>query len=87
MKRLKDKFLELNMDYQISPVKYLNFQNHEGELSPFTKSHIYESQSEIRIWIPRKVESEFIFYIGDISDISYKCRIEYLKELEAEVLI
>jgi hypothetical protein len=86
MKRLKRIFTELKMDFQISPVKYLNFKKYEGELSPFTKSHIYESQSETRIWIPRKAEDEFIFYIGDISDISYKCRIEDLNKLEAEVL-
>ncbi|MFN8339208.1 MAG: hypothetical protein U0T36_09330 [Saprospiraceae bacterium] len=85
-KRIEGKFAELKMDFQISLVKYLNFSEYEGELSPFTKSHIYESQSEVRIWIPRKEEGEFIFYIGDISDISYKCKIEDLKKLEVEIL-
>ncbi|MGE5354829.1 MAG: hypothetical protein ACM3PT_01195 [Deltaproteobacteria bacterium] len=86
MKRIEDKFAELKMDFQISLVEYLNFSEYEGELSPFTKSHIYESQSEVRIWIPRKEEGPFIFYIGDISDISYKCKIEDLNKLEAEIL-
>lgn len=84
--RLINKFKELEMDFQIGPVKYLNFKEYEGELSPFTKSDVYESQSEIRIWIPRNDEDQFTFYLGDISDISYKCKIENLEKLEAEVL-
>jgi hypothetical protein len=86
IKRLKGKFEELGMEYQLGPVKYLDFKKYEGELSPFVKSNVYENQSEIRIWIPRDKGDSFIFYLGDISDICHKIRIEDLDKLEVELL-
>ena len=63
-RRITKKFIDLNLKFQISPVKYLNFKEYEGELSPFTKSNVYQSQSEIRIWIPRDGDEQFTFYLG-----------------------
>lgn len=85
-RRLQIALEEQQILYQFGPVKYLDFQTYEGELSPYTKSNKFESQCEIRLWIPRDEENEFIFYIGDISDISYKCKIDDLNKIEVEVL-
>lgn len=85
-RRLKRCFRSLDRNYQINAVRYVDFNSYEGELTPFMKSDKYICQREIRIWIPNKKDDKYIFHLGSISDISYKCKIEDLHKIEIEVL-
>ena len=87
LRRLEKRLSELNIENQMCPVQYRDFNKHEGKLGPFIKSDKYKSQNEVRVWIPRQSDDKFEVYIGDISDISYKCRKENLENLKMEVLI
>jgi hypothetical protein len=44
-----------------------------------------EYQKEIRLWIPNNKQDLFELYIGDISDISFKCKVEDLDKIEVDV--
>ena len=87
LKRIDQSLNKISKDYHWSPVHYFDSSSYEGELSPFYKSQIYQYQNEVRIWIPNKEEKPFEFYIGDISDISYKVKVENLNNIEVEVVV
>jgi hypothetical protein len=85
LNRVSRKLKSLSLEFNYSPVYYYNPNTYEGELSPFYKSNNYSYQNEIRIWIPNKNEKPFEFYIGDISDISYKIPVFDLDKMEVDV--
>jgi len=84
LNRINKKLRSLSIEYNFSPVTYFDPKTFEGGLSPFYKSNIYSYQNEIRLWIPNKSEKPFEFYIGDISDISYKIPVSDLDKIEGE---
>lgn len=53
-----------------SPVIYYNEKEHRGVLGPFYKSKLYESQNELRFWIPNKLNTPITLKIGNITDIA-----------------
>ncbi len=85
--RINQALLNLGKDYNFFPVNYYNPLEYQGELSPFYKAIEYSHQNEVRLWIPNKKEEPFEFFIGDISDISYKINVGDLDKIEVEVLI
>ncbi|MBV6485851.1 MAG: hypothetical protein KFKLKKLM_02460 [Flavobacteriales bacterium] len=81
LKRIENKLKPINKLFNFHPVNYIDFKSYEGELSPFYKSNEYKGQNEIRLWIPNEKEDVFEFFIGDITDISYKMPVSMFNEL------
>jgi hypothetical protein len=80
---LKNKSIQ----FQIHRVRYYDSKTYEGDLDQFDKSDKYEYQKEIRLWIPNNKQELFELYIGDISDISFKCKVEGLDQLAVDVTV
>jgi hypothetical protein len=85
-KRIKRELNKRNKEFNFSPVNYYDTKTYEGELSPFYKSNKYSYQNEIRLWIPNEIEKPYEFFIGDISDISYKAPVEDLDKIEVQII-
>lgn len=86
MNRLKNELQNKRTEFTFSPVSYYHNDTYNGKLSPFHKSHKYEYQNEVRLWIPNKGDRPIEIFIGDISDISYKIPIEDLDKIEVKVV-
>ena len=86
LNRISKKLKKKSKEFNFSPVNYFDPKTYEGELSPFYKSNIYEYQNEVRLWIPNNIEEPYEFFIGDISDISYKIPVSDLDKIEVEVI-
>lgn len=81
LNRISAKLNSIDKLFNFHPVNYVDYKTYEGELSPFYKSDKYKSQNEVRLWIPNEKEEIFEFFIGDISDISYKMPVSIFNEL------
>lgn len=86
VKRVKKALTKQDYKFDFYPVTYLDYNTYEGELSPFTKSHIYACQSEVRFWIANDQNVDLKINIGDISDISAILSIDMFDKLEYEAL-
>lgn len=82
--RIKIKLNSLNMNYKIKPVTYYNPNFYEGKLNPFYKNDLYNYQKEVRLWLPNNSEKVYEFFIGDISNLTYKVPISKIGEIEIE---
>lgn len=69
--RIKTSARKLNINVSGDLVKYFNINEYHGDWGPFRKPNEYKYQSEYRIVLGnKKIDSQFILDIGDISDIS-----------------
>lgn len=82
--RILDEIVKNGFDCEFSPIIYLDENVYEGELNHFNKRKKYESQSEVRIWIPNKINQDLKFNIGSIEDISVLYPKEMMLKLECE---
>ncbi|MGB3105003.1 hypothetical protein [Sphingobacterium siyangense] len=65
-----------NLKYNLSIVKYQDFEKNHGYKSYFHKRKMYSVQNEFRFVIYNDVDEPLKFNIGDISDISLKIPME-----------
>ena len=84
--RVSRELRRLSKDFAYSPVFYYDENIYQGKLGPFHKSKKFLNQSEFRLWIPNTEEKVFEFFIGDISDISYKIPVSGLNNISAKLL-
>ncbi|WP_235299753.1 hypothetical protein [Portibacter marinus] len=84
--RIERKFTDIGRNYKFEAVNYIDFNEYEGKLTPFHKSNKYKSQSEIRLWIENNIDEPFEFSLGNLEDISYKCKSTDFIKLQAKVL-
>lgn len=77
--RIESALKKLNLTYKFSLVSYYDESTYHGGLGPFSKRNCFSWQNEVRLWIDNNNEEPFEFFIGNISDISYKFDISQVK--------
>lgn len=82
--RVETALKGLLKDFRFQPVNYYDHTTYQGELNPFCKSNKYKDQNEVRLWISNEKEEPFEFFIGDISDISYKIPVSDLNKISIQ---
>jgi hypothetical protein len=83
LKRMKTVIENEGFKYNISPLTYYEEKTFEGNLTPFHKrKQLYETQKEVRYWIPNNVNQIKKFYIGNMSDISFIIPKNEIKKLK-----
>ncbi|RZK43057.1 MAG: hypothetical protein EOO90_05225 [Pedobacter sp.] len=85
IKRVKARLSSLGLNPHLSPVKYIDVQEHEGSISYFEKPLKYSYQKEFRIGIQTKVEQSMTIDIGSIKDISDIVSVEKCKAIIVRV--
>lgn len=85
IKRVKDRLSSLSLNPHLSPVKYININEHEGSKSYFEKPLKYSYQKEFRIGIQATVEQAMTIDIGSIKDISDIVSVEKCKTITIKV--
>ena len=86
IRRVEKVVQNMGFECDFSPVIYYDEKSYEGELTPFHKRMEYKSQSEVRFWIPNKLEGDLRINIGNISDISGIFPKEMMTKLDCEPL-
>jgi len=74
--RIENELKRRKIEYLIRYVTYYNPKEYEGKLTIFHKIQSLSYQQEIRIWVENYTGEPFQLYIGSLSDIAVKFKLE-----------
>lgn len=86
MDKLKNHLDLCGWKYKYAPVKYLDFNNHQGSLDQFCKRIKYKGQNEFRVWLDNEINQPIKIEIGDISEFCTIGKVQHHKDLFFKVL-
>lgn len=81
LRRVRKNLEERGISHRSKLVKYINRDQHHGEMGPFRKIDGYAYQSEFRLMADANVNGPLKFEIGDISDITIVLRTEEVSKM------
>lgn len=86
MEKLTNRLELTGYKYRYGPVKYIDFNKHQGPLDQFCKRIKYKDQNEVRIWLENDLKVPITLEIGDISEFCTISRTENHNNLKFKVI-